>query len=81
MDNESSQLSARFIASRIRDGRRYGFCAIEDPYVSKFFEKYYARDEIKELDNTIKYQYKWEVISNPALEAANVIIFKNKETK
>lgn len=82
IDYETGELSAKYISSKIKDGRRQGFCDLKDDYLNSFFEKYYVPNREIEIDeNTKKYAYQWEIISNPTLEAANIILFKNKDTK
>lgn len=80
IDTETGKLSARHIISKITDGRRYGFCELNDSYLNHFFAKYYQHDFIAQ-DDLDKYKYDWEIISNDTLTSANVILFKNKNTK
>ena len=80
IDSETGEMSARNIGSKIVDGRRQGFCDLGDNYLNQFFGKYYHKTIESLEDDSEKYKYDWDIISNETLTRANIILFKHKRT-
>ena len=81
MDGSTGFASATHIANAIKDGRRYGKGNLQDSYLQRFFDPYYEVRRTYVRQGVTYNDYKWEIVSNKTLEAANIILFKNKDTE
>lgn len=82
----AGEQSAYRIRTDIANSFRYGFYDPAKPgpnteYLQKQFSKYLEDKKIiVNLDGTKTFEYKWELVDSPALDAANIIALRNKET-